>query len=312
MKRVVSIILTVILLAGIISVPGITASATDITDIETGTLVTFGSYPQTSVIDPELLAELNSQPLTWTYYDYYCDGKQEDYMKHADVTLSGERYRAVTFAHFRRIYQRDNGYEPDKVYWFRFDPIVWRVLDVNEGLLITENLIDSQPFQNVLYNGYSDANHEHYASNWAYSSLRTWMNEDFYNTAFDAEKGYINNTPLITLSSYKSQYNADTTVDKVFPLSYADVMNTSYGFINDKYVVCVNRIAYGTDYARCQGLSVSSSTGNLSSGASWWRLRNPVSGSGVRFVSVEGYVNSSYDNTNSVDGGIRPALKIDL
>ncbi|MCR5783932.1 MAG: hypothetical protein K6G90_14495 [Clostridia bacterium] len=88
-------------------------------DIRTGALVTFGSYPQTSVIDPYLLAKLNNLSLTWTYYDYYCDGKQENYMKYADVTLSGERYRAVTFTRWdlghyssRQTFQKDNGYEP--------------------------------------------------------------------------------------------------------------------------------------------------------------------------------------------------------
>ena len=331
MKRVISIILTVIMLAGVIAVPGVTASAAD---IRTGTLVTFGSYPQTSVIDPSLLAELNSLSLNWTYYDYYCEGKQENYMKYADVTLSGERYRAVTFTHYRPYYthsrpywwdvsneddntsQDENGYEPGKVYWFRYDPIVWRVLDADEGLLMAENLIDSQPFHNGYYyndndgNWYGDQSYKHHASNWAYSSLRSWMNGDFCDTAFGAEMSYIKTVSLTTLSSdWSSIYE---TKDKVFLLSKDDVLNTSYGFSSDhRSHADTNRIAYGTDYARCQGLWVDSSTGVYYSGASWWRLRTPDLDNST--LSVTYYRNVDYYlTTSNTNGGVRPALNVDL
>ncbi|MCR5782354.1 MAG: dockerin type I repeat-containing protein [Clostridia bacterium] len=318
MKHGISVLLAVIMLAGIIIVPGVTASAAD---IRTGTLVTFGSYPQTSVIDPSVLAELNSLSLNWTYYDYYCDGKQEDYMKYADVTLSGDRYRAVSFTHYRPCwrndsasytYQDDNGYEPGKIYWFRYDPIVWRVLDPDKGLLMAENLIDSQPFHNEYYSGYGDANHEHYASNWAYSSLRSWMNGEFCDTAFGAEKSYITTASLTTPSSYSSEYDADPTKDKVFLLSRADVLNTSYRFSSDYGSGAdTNRIAYGTDYARCQGLWVYLSTGVYDSGASLWLLRTPYYGYDTDYVDGDGGVDCFY-LTDITYGGIRPALNVDL
>ncbi|MCR5782003.1 MAG: hypothetical protein K6G90_04610 [Clostridia bacterium] len=196
MKRILSILITMIMLAGVIAVPGvITASAAD---LRTGDYVTFGSYPQTRVVDVDLLDALNSQTLNWTYYDYYVNGVREDFMKYADVTISGIRYRAVRFMVYRPSctnasyddsYQDDNGYVPGQVYWFRYEPIVWRVLDPDAGLLMTEEIIDSQPFNNELYGDeYGNAGHTHYASNWAYSSLRSWMNGDFYDTAFDVEK----------------------------------------------------------------------------------------------------------------------------
>ncbi|MCR5782860.1 MAG: dockerin type I repeat-containing protein [Clostridia bacterium] len=331
MKRVISIILTVIMLAGVIIVPGVAASAEEII---TGTLVTFGSYPQTSVIDPSLLAELNSQSLNWTYYDYYCDGKQDNYMKYADVSLAGERYRAVTFTHYRPFdfwrssdytFQDDSGYEPGKVYWFKFDPIVWRVLDANEGLLMAENLIDSQPFHYVHYTNYDknndsysyygDQSYTHYVSNWAYSSLRSWMNGDFYDTAFSAEKSYIKTTSLTMPSGYSSEYDADPTKDKVFLLSGADVLNPSYGFSSDDNSGAdTNRIAYGTDYARCQGLGcVGSSTGFYWSDASYWYLRTPYKYYDTDIVLYDGYVfNDCLDYINFTYLGVRPALKVNL
>ncbi len=321
MKRFLPILLTAVLLLGVIAVPGVTASAVN---ISTGTLVTFGSYPQSRVTDSSLLARLNSMSLSWTYYDYYCDSKQEDFMKYADITYSGERYRAVTFNHYRPYWwtysdnadvtlQDENGYEPNKVYWFRFDPIVWRVLDTSSGLLMAENLIDSQPFHNVYYyNNYGDQSYTYYASNWAYSSLRAWMNGDFCNTAFGSEKSYIKNTSLTTPSSYSSEYDAAPTNDKVFLLSRADVLNPSYGFSSDNGSGAdTNRIAYGTDYARCQGLYVDSSTGFYYSGASYWRLRTPYNNGGADYVDYDGSV-YSYSGTNSARLGIRPALNVNL
>ncbi|MCR5781788.1 MAG: InlB B-repeat-containing protein [Clostridia bacterium] len=326
MKRVVSILLTVLMLAGVIAVPGVTVVAAN---IRTGTLVTFGSYPQSRVTDSSLLAKLNAQSLSWIYYDYYCDGRQENYMKYADVALSGERYRAVTFTHYRPstwdktndkdlTNQDENGYEPNKVYWFKFDPIIWRVLDANEGLLMTENLIDSQPFHNVCYKDYYsgyryvDQNHTHYASNWAYSSLRSWINGDFYNTAFNSEKSYIKNTSLITPSGSSSEFDADPTNDNVYLLTRDDVLNQSYGFSSDTdYGTDTNRIAYGTDYAKCQGLGVNDTRGNYYSGASWWHLRTPSSAYSMYHVFNSGSV---YNNVfpDGITSGIRPALKANL
>ncbi|MCR5783975.1 MAG: carboxypeptidase regulatory-like domain-containing protein [Clostridia bacterium] len=301
----------------------------------TGTLVTFGSYPQSRVTDETLLAKLNAKTLNWTYYDYYCydrdfDGKQEDYMKYADITYSGTKYRAVTFSHYRPVawnelgdashtYQDDNGYEPDTIYWFKFEPIVWRVLDAKEGLLMSESLIDSQPFHNVYYYNkgyYGDPNYTHYASNWAYSSLRSWMNDSFYNTAFTTAKSFIKTTPLTTPSTLAStRYDADPTEDKVFLLSWDDaVLTKSYGFSGT--APDTNRIAYGTDYAKCQGLKVRTNEGQswwlpAYDGASYWRLRTPTDSESTGEINYSGDTGKLL-GTQATHIGIRPALKVNL
>ncbi|MCR5782555.1 MAG: dockerin type I repeat-containing protein [Clostridia bacterium] len=339
MKRIISILfklITVIISIGIIAVPSITASATHAV---TDTLVAFGYYPQSGVVDTGTLAKLNAESLTWTYYNYYCDYNRENYMQYADVTLSGDRYRAVKFSHYRPknawkkssdTYQDVNGYEPDTVYWFKYEPLVWRVLDADEGLLMAENIIDSQPFTNrsvYYYDGnsvgyYSDYTYKHYASNWAYSDLRSWMNNDFYNTAFDAEKSYIEDTdfsikenvgPSLGIPSGKniSTPYADPTTDKVFLLSKADVENETYGFRSD-----ADRTAYGTDYAKCQGLLVDASSDNSYSSTSFWRLRNPGGYCKTYYVGYTGSVTSGgfSDGLNAefTYYGVRPALKVNL
>lgn len=342
MKRIISTILTAIMLAGIIIVPGVTSSAA--AKITTGTLVTFGSYPQTSVVDSETLSELRAKEksLTWTYYDYYYEGKQEDYMKYADMIYSGEKYRAVKFTHCRPhvflasdeyTVQEENGYKPNKIYWFKFEPIVWRVLDANTGLLMAENIIDSQPFQNVAYSFhnvdgypagppyYGDKSCTQYASDWAYSSLRKWMNGDFYNTAFSnvaltGEQSFITPVDLTTPSSYSSEYDATPTKkDRVFPLTRADVLNEDYGFSSySGEGADTNRIAYGTDYARCQGLCVHDLTGEDYSGASHWLLRTPGNYGVIGGVDLRGIVGDvgSDEQTFYIYNGVRPALEVNL
>ncbi|MCR5783815.1 MAG: DUF6273 domain-containing protein [Clostridia bacterium] len=301
--------------------PGSGQSSPD-ADFSVGDLVTFGSYPQTRVTDPSLLDALNSQTLDWTYYDYYVGGVHEDFMKYADVTVSGVRYRAVQFSHYRprpatssdytNTFQDDNGYEPGQVYWFKFEPIVWRVLDPSAGLLMTESIIDSQTFHNENHDGYGDAGKTHYASDWAYSSLRSWMNGDFYNTAFYAGQNFIKDTSLTTPSSYLSEYDADPTTDKVFLLAREDALNEAYGFSSYSGSGSdTNRTAFGTDYAKCQGLDVDSSTGNYYSGASSWRLRTPSADNGTDYVNCDSIVDD-YNITYLIIGGIRPALNVDL
>ena len=314
-------------------------SGSDISaEYTTGTLVTFGSYPQTELKDSATLSALNKKSLSWKSYGYYSgDGywasgsmAPSDYMKYADVTYNGGKYRAVKFTSYRpyltyntcsadNSYQDENGYVTDKVYWFKFEPIVWRVLDPGKGLLMTEKLLDSQAFENDWYHKnwyyyYGDKNYEHYASDWAYSSLREWLNGDFYKTAFasSAEKDCVRTTALTTSASGGSEYDADPTKDVVFLLTWDDVMNAGYGFSSSSVSGAdTNRIAYGTDYARCQGLGVDSSTGDYWSGASWWRLRTPEYSGCTEYVNNDGYVTSNGD-TSYTDGGIRAALNINL
>ncbi len=322
MKRIVSFLLTVLLLAGCLSVPGLTFFASA---IDTGSLVTFGSYPQTIVTDSALLADLNSENPAWNYYEYYYEGVREDYMQYADATLDGKRYRAVRFSRFRPHWldpddedspiQMMNGFETDTVYWFRYEPLIWRVLDAETGLLMSEKLIDSQPFNNTQYDQnwvyYGDADCSHFASDWKYSSLRAWMNDDFFNTAFGAEKDFIRETVLTSPSAYGRDYDAEPTTDKVFPLSRADALNGSYGFDPDPAAGRGGgRLAFGTDYAKCQGLCVYESTSPSFGGASWWRLRTPYLSGDADNVTHLGEVR--YCVAYDTSGGIRPVMTVDI
>lgn len=129
--------------------------------------VEIGSYPQSRVSSPEIISALENQPDEWKTFGYFSgngsegSAVQSDFMRYADVELNGKKYRAVVFDKYRPMktcgthssgtYQDDNGYEPNTVYWFEYEPLKWRSVDKEKGLLMCESIIDSQPFSNTIY-----------------------------------------------------------------------------------------------------------------------------------------------------------------
>lgn len=294
----------------------------------TGTIINFGSYPQSKVTDSATLKKLDNASKQWESYEYYSgtgstsDGNMEpsDYMKYADIKLGGEKYRAVTFSEYRPYwtgykhsdgtYQDDNGYYTNNIYYFKYEPLKWRVLDAVTGLVVCDSIIDSQAYNNyILYSGsecWGDSEQTYYASNWEYSSLREWLNNDFYNTAFSkTQQDRIKELTRENESTYSSKYDSNPTSDKITLLSYNDVLNTSYGFSSSSGAYDTARQRKGTDYAKCQGLQVSSSYG----GTSWWRLRSPYYSHSATGVGGGGWAYDDY-YVHCTDSGVVPALNL--
>ena len=160
-----------------------------------GDIIEFGSYPQSKVTDSVTVSRLDGATKKWESYGYYSgtgswyDGnmKSSDYMQYADITYGGNKYRAVTFSEYRPYYTGDkssssnsnqitNGYYTDNVYYFKYEPLKWRVLDASTGLVVCDSAIDSQAYNNYIIksNGeyYGDSGKNHYASDWENSSLK--------------------------------------------------------------------------------------------------------------------------------------------
>lgn len=301
-----------------------------------GDIVEFGSYPQSEVKDSATLAALNGKTLNWISYGYYSGNGnygsmvQGDWMKYADVTHNGNKYRAVRFTQYRpywtedsssagNSHQDDNGYSTNTTYWFKYEPLRWRVLDPSTGLVLSETCVDSQAYSNTIYSydGYywNDAAHTHYANDYVTSSIREWLNDDFYNTAFNsAQQGAIVLTTLdnSAYSSSYSQYDSASTTDKVFLMSYEEIRNPAYGFSNSASTYDVARRAKSTDYAKAQGCY--QNTSSSYQGNAHWFLRSPggsssdackVYGDGELDYNYSFYVLNTYF-------GVRPALRLNL
>lgn len=313
----------------------------------TGDAVRFGSYPQALVDGEEELAALAGAAGTlptaescgdWTSYGYYDEGAVSDYMFYKDVTVGGARYRGVYLLKYRSYYSHlealadysyidENGFETETVYWFRYEPLCWTVLDYEGGALLlnAKYCIEGQPFQalhegdktNMVIPGTST-----YINDWAASSIRAFLNGGFLALAFTEEEQEL--VQEVTLDNSTTGYATDAayqvgqsaTQDRVFLLSYQDMLNADYGFAED-----AARSRSFTEYALIQGLR-QSSEGYTPDGepACYYMLRSAgnarysVTGvSKMGTASFTGSINvmgtSSYDGlAYNGDMGVLPSL----
>ena len=300
-KRILSVLLSLI-----IALAGLAALCVPANAIyKVGDTLEYGSYPQTEVTDT-LGDTLNAMSGSWTSYGY----NDSDCMMYKDVTYSGAKYRGVKITSNRPIggsysnTQKDNGYLKDHVYWFKIEPIRWRVLDPSTGFLLCDSIIDSQPFSASLStSGYNPCNY-------ARSTIRTWLNNDFYNTAFSStEKAKIQTTALTTPSALSSDYDAPATNDKIFLLSMEEATKKAYGFAESAATLDMRKLMEGSDYAKCQGLWYCQDVQSVYIDFSCWWLRTPWSPVFVCGVEHDGHINDTIA-ANHTNFGICPAMKI--
>ena len=292
-----------------------------------GSKIEFGSYPQSEVTDADEVAKLeaDSENYLWVSYKYYSgtgnstDGEMEpgDFMLYKDFYSDGEMFRAVTFSEYRPgtggglkgdvfSNQKDNDYHPNNVYYFKYEPLTWRVLDPDEGYIMCDNIIDSQSYQNFvirkddkLYNSKDCTN---YVSDWETCSLRQWLNKTFYNTAFSREEKMLIGTTFLENNSPDGTWFGTDTGDKIFILSFDDVINSAYGFDPSKSEFDEARKLKGTDYSKCQGVYISQ-------GYPHWWLRTPGNAEAVYLVSSYGWAALGL-GVYGTGVGVVPALKL--
>lgn len=285
-----------------------------------GDIIYFGYYPQTEVTDSNittaLAAQTGSLPTSgnagsWTSYGYYDSGVVSEYMWYVDISYQGNKYRGVYFSQYRPFwpsvvgnrdnsYQYDNGYYVDTVYWFRYEPIRWKVLQESgrNAFLLCDIALDSQSFD---YKG-----NDVYNNNYAESTIRAWLNDTFYNTAFtELQQELILTTTvdnsLESTGDDKNPYVCEDTEDKIFLLSYMEAK--SYDLDN------ASLIRKSTDYAKSQGCC--QSTVDRYIGNCFWWLRSPDNHYSYYARRVD-YVGNVNYYVNLTHYGVVPALWIRL
>ena len=333
-KKIIGLVLAIIMI--VCTVPMASARLSDYDKNDT---FQFGTYPQTEVKDASLIAKLNNKAPSWgswVNYGYYNpDPDRGDlpvegsWMRYIDISLNGEMYRGVRFSEYRHPltsggygsrYQEDNGYYTKTIYWFKFEPINWRVLDPDTGFAISDIIIDAQAYNNTLYideelwedgktkfSHFNDASHTNYASDYETSSIRKWLNETFYNLAFtDSEKEEIavttlNNDGIWSDSPGYEVLNSNVTKDKIFILSVNEAENENYFEWWEK------RLSYSSDYAKCQGLGFQSWDADAEDyETSYWWLRTPGDSSERSMMISTGGLEGTSRVTHVA--GIRPAI----
>ena len=283
-------------------------------DYQTGDVIEFGSYPQTLVTDADLIAVLDAEAseAEWQPMWYTSVAANESYF-YKDVTVGENEYRAIRFTRTHSGAQSRYGYETNTVYWFRFDPILWTVLDPESGLLIANAILDTQPYNHTIYDAqYADAEHQYYLNNYAHSTVRTWLNGAFLATAFSEDEADVlvlreQDNSMPSMDESYTRYACENTSDLVFLPSFEEVGNEDWFADNP------SRVRGGTAYARALGAeNYYNQTHEAAPENDFWFLRSPDQVSIKQgYIGLAGQIYSGIDCC-SFDVGVCPAVYIDL
>ena len=263
--------------------------------------VTFGTYPQTEVTSP-------SAEIVNASYD-----------ANGDAVINGQKYRRVEDIEYGYTLEevpnvggpplyncipyvkQNHGYR-----YFKYEPIQWEKITLSgEEYLLARSAIDAQPYdrqqkQQVYGLGrFIDiAGH----SNWDQCSLRTWLNNDFINTAFTEEE--------------KSKLQNISFGGKVSLLSSAEVTELSRLADSPK----LSKTA--SDYAALKGSNdnaLKRDEGSFFQGGCEWILRdiltlydskgNVSEGTSPRYVLTSGALSSGQGILINDDSAIVPLVK---
>ncbi len=194
----------------------------------------FGTYPQREIAGIELTDKI----------------KNALYDSKGEAEVDGKKYRRINYkmtlvagTNYESKEEREKWEEKsnNKYRYFLYEPIKWRILSNHDGelMLLSEVLLDSQ-FADDTWSALTN-------DPWASCKLRKWLNDDgkqkidlgefyknpgFLSSAFTKEEqGQILVTHLQQVDNpeFGTDGGCDTD-DKVYLLSYADVVNLAYGF----------------------------------------------------------------------------------
>lgn len=324
-----------------------------------GKYIYFGYWPQTLERDENVIAKLNeiagTPPLPRDKENPYNWESHEGttYMWQKIVIYNGTKYLGVQMNDYRASgvyalssYIMKNGYFTFEVYWFKYEPIKWRILTTsgNSAYIMSDIALDSFSIQPDRYQGFynekygvfrTDQNGNMdgtYANNWEYCFLRRWLNETFYNEVFNKlQKEIIQTTHLdnTARSSNPNDYpkyygygenagknkfadQCKDTDDKIFLLSLRDITTTAYGFNKDVRAKDPARNLLATDFAKLHGAPMNT---NDKKYVTWYtRSPSPANGNqGYATFVLDRHAKGAIDSIDlTPDGGVVPALWITL
>ena len=289
--------------------------------------ITFGSYPQTEIVpaaftavddyavregdvleDPDLYEKLAGAE--WTDNRTEIGGVRYLRMDRGDAAGAGG------VQHYR--WEEGGGW-----HYFRFDPIRWRIIGLEDGAawLMADRLLDCLPW-----------NTEDGPVSWENSTIRSWLNgypaeensagadyrgKGFLDTAFTAgEREAILETRVENRPNrlYGTDCGKDTE-DRVFLLSNDEVFSSDTaarnGFYAGKGHDDPAKRFRSTMYAKCRGAWWSSVNGYM--GNSFWFMRtNGYMRESVTYICDFGYIYERGTISTCEDAGVLPSIRIDL
>ena len=242
------------------------------TDATKWSYVYFGSYPQTEVAGEKLTAAIVNA----------------EYDANGDAWVDGSKYRRIT----KEDTNSDLNFGDQKYRYFRWERIRWRVLqnDSSSLLLMADYGIDSKK-----YNDRDEANE------WESSTIRAWLNDTFYRTAFDSleQKAVLEWEVDNTSGSYKG----NDTRDKVYLLSTGEAADPAWGFCGDEDHTSASRQLQLSDYAHAMGASLDSG---------FWLRTSMLTSKYIASLQNNGYISYTWASVDLSDYACAPILHLNL
>lgn len=302
--------------------------------------VYYGYYPQTEIVGATDQCGIKTR-LWKSEKDYslepevYAKLEKAKYTAQGDTVLDGIKYRRMKAGD--RTYvsinsEINNHYlwtSGIKYHYFRYEPIRWRVLTVQDtskgkrALLLADKILDDRKY-----------NETEGGTTWEKSTLRSWLNgygaqanqagrdyskDGFIKTAFrEAQQTPIVTGELANKNNYAYGTNGgNDTADRIFLLSEDEMYMSStaayYGFVaagnwenQDE-----GKRARGSTYSKAKGLWCNHEAGF--EGNSMWWMRSPGQFErNAAFVCNKGFIRFYGTRADAKDVGIRPAMVLNM
>ncbi|MCR4690572.1 MAG: DUF6273 domain-containing protein [Lachnospiraceae bacterium] len=274
----------------------------------------FGSYPQSEVQDPALQEKISAE-------------LAKEKKSTGDVEIEGIKYRRIgadDVNYLEKYYWPKEGGEIVPYRYFKWEPIRWKVLQVDEDqdklFVLADQALDCQEYHE-----------EKERITWENCTLRKWLNgvdfterlekrselthKSFIDTAFSEDQKKI--IALTEIENKKSPlYHYDggnDTRDQIFLLSFEEVTNVAYGFSGTYNQECIPRTVIPTDYAYVMGVSKETIYTRYEGNCIWW-LRSAGDHSG-RDTVYAGYSGGKVDSGQYIianNRGVVPAMNLEL
>ncbi len=244
----------------------------------------YGEYPQTLLENNAAIEALN------------------DGIADSTILADGQGYYAYEGDRYAKYIPTasQNGYNQGETYYFKVEPIKWRILGSEgaQAIVISDVILDSMAFNTVSQNL------------WASSALREWLNGDFYDNTFVNADNHYHIVETDTVRSHNPAHGSNSGADvedNLSLLSIEGATNFEYGFNSNLSYADSNRAALNSDYAKARGAY----TDGDDKGA-WW-LYTPGSNSYyASYVGNDGKVYANGTNVTISYLGVRPVMTLRL
>ncbi len=287
-----------------------------VSGIVEGDYVTFGSYPQREITGADLTDDIINA----------------SYDEQGNAEVDGVKYARMSYS---EIYKKapsefPDYYEKEGFCYFLWEPVEWLVLETAEGkaFLLSRYVLDAKAYdENYDASAWLTDKTYHYRGTWEQSSVRAWLNNDFYRNAFTFSEqesillSHVENLP----GTLRDTSSGPDTRDKVYLLSESEAVKyfgkewimigdeTKHIWKDGVYPEQDTQLGFPTGYAVRNGVDMRGAESLWSGKCCPWNLRTmggPYDKN--QYIYPDGLLDQEGYYVDKIFLGVRPVLWLDI